>query len=128
MDSVLEGAQAELRSLHIPGRFGTWLAQFPVAQAGNDQLVREFTNYLERQRQALHQFATAFRSLPQPVRERLRDAGTGPELFSGLVDDARLMARPVPRRDRLASFLQECRVRVAGLLKELERQSERAYR
>lgn len=128
LDSVLEGAEEQLGSLHFPSRFGVWLAQFPVGQAGNDQRVREFTDYLAHLRGGLHDFVQTCADLPEELRRRLGDAGTGTERFSALVDDPRLLARPIPRRQQLGRFLAEARARLSELLEELDRQSERAYR
>ena len=129
LDSFLLGALQQLPDLHIPGRFGMWLARFPVEQAGNDRLVREFESFLAQLRDNLYGFSVTARELPEHLLERLSDVGLGPASFADLVDDPRLdtRARP-PKRQDLEHFLREARARTEALVTQLERLSAQGYR
>lgn len=129
LDSFLLGALQQLQDLHVPGRFGMWLARFPIEQAGNDRLVREFEFFLAEIREQLHGFSITARELPEHLLERLADVGLGPTSFATLVDDPRLdtNTRP-PKRQDLEHFLREARARTEALVSQLERLSAQGYR
>jgi hypothetical protein len=129
LDAVLESALQVLPDLSIPGRFGLWLARFPIEQAGNDHRVAEFESYLSEITLALHAFVRACEGLPTAVREDLDDAGLGPTGFAALLDDPRLSTSPrPPRRQQLTQFLARVRAKTTDAVAALDRQTERGYR
>jgi hypothetical protein len=129
LDAVLESALDSLPDLAIPGRFGLWLARFPIEQAGNDQRVAEFESYLSEITMALHAFVQAAETLPVSLRDVLDDAGLGPRGFAALVDDPRLSTTPrAPRRHELAHFLDRLRAKANAAIQTLDQQTERGYR
>lgn len=129
LDAVLDSASATLPHLRIPGRFGLWLARFPIEQIGNDHRVAEFESYLSEITWAIDAFVRAGRHLPEQTHASLTDVGLGPDAFAALLEDPRITTHPrPPRRNELVRFLGQVRERTSAAVAELDRQTERGYR